>query len=110
MVQVKHQGNHVSACAVVTGLQRHLFVVPNSSVLAADEELKTLEKEFEADPSQLKGPLMKRLHVSRTFLAICFRTKQSERLPGIGVGSVNMGIHHHEKHLRVQEVTAAWVL
>ena len=62
-MQVKHQGNQVSACAVVKGLQRNIFVVPSSEALADDEELKTLEKESEADPSLPKAPLMKRLHV-----------------------------------------------
>ena len=61
---MQHQGNQVSACAVLKGLQRNLFVVPSSDALAHDEELKTLEKESEADPSLPKGPLMKRLHVS----------------------------------------------
>ena len=54
----------MSACAVVKGLQRNIFVVPTADTLAGDEDLRTLEKEIEADPSQPKGPLMKRLHVS----------------------------------------------
>lgn len=57
----------MSACAVVRGLHRNLFVVPSSDALANDEELKTLEREREADPSQPKGPLMKRLHVKLLF-------------------------------------------
>ena len=69
-MQVKHQDNQVSACAVVRGLHRNLFVVPSSNALANDEELKTLERVREADPSQPKGPLMKRLHVK---LPSCMR-------------------------------------
>lgn len=54
----------MSACAIVRGTQRNLFVVPSSDTFA-DEDLKSLQEEADADPST-KGQLMKKLHVSRT--------------------------------------------
>ena len=57
-----HQGSQVSACAIVKGTQRNLFVVPTSDTFE-DEDLKSLQEEADADPST-KGQLMKRLHVS----------------------------------------------
>ena len=64
IMQVLHQGSQVSACAIVKGTQRNLFVVPTSDTFE-DEDLKSLQQEIDADPS-LKGQLMKRLHVSFT--------------------------------------------
>ena len=61
-MQVLHQGSQVSACAIVKGTQRNLFVVPSSDTFD-DEDLKSLQEEADADPN-LKGQLMKRLHVS----------------------------------------------
>lgn len=52
----------MSACAIVKGTQRNLFVVPSSDTFE-DEDLKSLQEEADADPST-KGQLMKRLHVS----------------------------------------------
>lgn len=60
--QVLHQGSQVSACALVKGTQRNLFVVPTSHTFE-DQDLKTLQEEADADPS-VKGQLMKNLHVS----------------------------------------------
>ena len=60
--QVLHQGSQVSACAIVKGTQRNLFVVPTAGTFE-DEDLKSLEEEADADPS-MKGQLMKKLHVS----------------------------------------------
>ena len=60
--QVLHQGSQVSACAIVKGTQRNLFVVPTAGHFE-DEDLKSLEEEADADPS-MKGQLMKKLHVS----------------------------------------------
>ena len=62
MMQVLHQGSQVSACAIVKGTQRNLFVVPKAKSFE-DDDLKTLEQEADADPS-MKGQLMKKLHVS----------------------------------------------
>lgn len=64
VLQVLHQGSQVSACAIVRGTQRNLFVVPSSDTFA-DEDLKSLQEEADADPST-KGQLMKKLHVSCT--------------------------------------------
>ena len=59
-----HQGSQVSACALVKGTQRNLFVVPTSGTFEEEkEELKSLQEEADADPS-MKGQLMKKLHVS----------------------------------------------
>ena len=66
--QVLHQGSQVSACAIVKGTQRNLFVVPSSDTFE-DEDLKSLQQEADADPST-KGQLMKKLHVS------CMGTKK----------------------------------
>ena len=63
-VQVLHQGSQVSACAIVRGAQRNLFVVPSSDTFD-DEDLKSLQEEVDADPTT-KGQLMKKLHVSCT--------------------------------------------
>lgn len=60
--KVLHQGSQVSACAIVKGTQRNLFVVPTAGTFE-DEDLKSLEEEADADPST-KGQLMKKLHVS----------------------------------------------
>lgn len=59
--KVLHQGSQVSACAIVKGTQRNLFVVPTAGTFE-DEDLKSLEEEADADPS-MKGQLMKKLHV-----------------------------------------------
>lgn len=52
----------MSACAIVRGTQRNLFVVPSSDTFE-DEDLRSLQEEADADPST-KGQLMKKLHVS----------------------------------------------
>ena len=57
----------MSACAIVKGTQRNLFVVPSSDTFEV-EDLRSLQEEADADPST-KGQLMKKLHVS------CIRTK-----------------------------------
>lgn len=59
-----HQGSQLSACAIVKGTQRNLFVVPSSNTLE-EEDLKSLQEAADADPS-MKGQLMKKLHVSFT--------------------------------------------
>jgi hypothetical protein len=68
--KVLHQGSQVSACAVVKGTQRNLFVVPTAGTFE-DEDLKSLEEEADADPS-MKGQLMKKLHVSCSPPAGCW--------------------------------------
>jgi len=67
IVQVLHQGRQVSACAIVKGTQRNLFVVPTADTFE-DEDLKSLEEEADADPS-MKGQLLKKLHVSCTYFS-----------------------------------------
>ena len=57
-----HQGSQVSACAIVKGTQRNLFVVLTAGTFE-EEDLKSLEEEADADPT-MKGQLMKKLHVS----------------------------------------------
>lgn len=63
-LQVPHEGNQLSCCAVVQGLQRSVFVVPKPGTFDTDAELEELQARAEGDAS-LKGPLMKRLHVGR---------------------------------------------
>ncbi|KAL3153857.1 hypothetical protein ABBQ32_013429 [Trebouxia sp. C0010 RCD-2024] len=58
--KVVHQGSQLSACAIVKGTQRNLFVVPSSNTLE-EEDLKSLQEAADADPS-MKGQLMKKLH------------------------------------------------
>ncbi|KAL3140237.1 hypothetical protein ABBQ38_004511 [Trebouxia sp. C0009 RCD-2024] len=58
--KVVHQGSQLSACAIVKGTQRNLFVVPSHNTFE-DEDLKSLQEEADADPS-MKGQLMKKLH------------------------------------------------
>lgn len=53
----------MSACAIVKGTQRNLFVVPTAGTFE-EEDLKSLEEEADADPT-MKGQLMTKLHVSR---------------------------------------------
>ena len=59
-----HEGSQLSCCAIVQGLQRSVFVVPKPGTFDDDAELEDLQARAEGDAS-LKGPLMKRLHVSR---------------------------------------------
>ena len=63
-LQVPHEGNQLSCCAAVQGLQRSVFVVPKPGTFDTDAELEELQARAEGDAS-LKGPLMKRLHVGR---------------------------------------------
>lgn len=64
MVQVPHEGQFLSCCAVVQGCQQNLFVVPRPEVLGPHaEELQQLATEAAADPSQ-KAALLTRVHVS----------------------------------------------
>lgn len=59
--QVAHNGQHLSCCAVVRGLQRNLFIVPREEV--GSEEISRLEAAAATDP-QAKKQLIPLLHVS----------------------------------------------
>lgn len=59
--QVTHNGQHMSCCAVVRGLQRNLFIVPREEV--GSEEISRLEAAAATDP-QAKKQLIPLLHVS----------------------------------------------
>jgi len=62
-LQVQHEGQFLSCCAVVTGVMRSMFVVPHPDVLAVHaEDIRAAQQEADADPST-RGHLMKTLHV-----------------------------------------------
>lgn len=60
--QVPHNGQHLSCCTVVRGMQRNLFVVPREQV--GSEEIAELEAAATTDPAA-KKKLIPLLHVSR---------------------------------------------
>ena len=62
-LQVPHEGQFLSCCAVVAGVMRSLFVVPHPDVLAAAaEDIRAAQQEADADPTT-RGHLVKTLHV-----------------------------------------------
>ncbi len=60
-LQVPHNGQHLSCCTVVRGMQRNLFVVPREPV--GSEEIAELEAAAASDPAA-KKKLIPLLHVS----------------------------------------------
>lgn len=59
--QVPHNGQYLSCCTVVRGMQRNLFVVPREPV--GSEEISELEAAAASDPAA-KKKLIPLLHVS----------------------------------------------
>lgn len=74
-LQVPHNGQHLSCCTVVRGMQRNLFVVPREQV--GSEEIAELEAAAASDPAA-KKKLIPLLHVSRE------GRRAGVRLPGNG--------------------------
>lgn len=56
-----HNGQHVSCCTIVKGMQRNMFVVPREEV--GGEEIAELEAQAATDPAA-KKKLIPLLHVS----------------------------------------------
>lgn len=61
VLQVPLNGQHLSCCTVVRGMQRNIFVVPREEV--GSEEIAVLEAQAATDPEARKK-LIPLLHVS----------------------------------------------
>lgn len=61
LLQVPHNGAHVSCCAVVRGMQRNLFAVPRTPV--GSEEIAALDAAAAGGDAEAKRKLIPLLHV-----------------------------------------------